>query len=92
MAHESRDPDSIQLPYITLHSWDGVFSPDRKTIASWSWQKDTIQLWDTVTGQKKKTLTGHRRYVQHLLFTENGQTLISTSGDQTVLVWDLMEQ
>ncbi|RKU06353.1 hypothetical protein C6503_26015 [Candidatus Poribacteria bacterium] len=68
--------------------WKVAFSPDGKTLASGMW-RGPIHLWDTVTGQKKKTLTGHTRWVQHLLFSEDGQTLISTSGDQTVLVWDL---
>lgn len=72
-------------------AWKVAFSPDGRTLASGMW-RGPIHLWDTVTGQKKKTLTGHTRWVQHLLFSEDGQTLISTSGDQTVLVWDLMEQ
>ena len=70
--------------------WKVAFSPDGKTLAG-GMQRGSIHLWDTVTGQKKKTLTGHTRWVQHLLFSEDGRTLISTSGDQTVLVWDLAE-
>lgn len=65
-----------------------VFSPDGRTVASGMW-RGPIHLWDTATGKKKKTLTGHTRWVDHLLFSEDGRTLISTSGDQTVLVWDL---
>ena len=68
-----------------------AFSPDGRPLASGMW-RGPIHLWDTTTGQKKKTLTGHTRWVQHLLFSKDGQTLISTSGDQTVLVWDLIEQ
>ncbi len=70
--------------------WKVAFSPDGKTLASGMW-RGPIHLWDTTTGQKKRTLIGHTRWVQHLLFSEDGQTLISTSGDQTVLVWDLTE-
>lgn len=70
--------------------WKVAFSPDGRTLASGMW-RGPIHLWDTTTGQKKKTLIGHTRWVQHLLFSEDGQTLISTSGDQTVLVWDLTE-
>ena len=68
--------------------WKIAFSPDGRTLASGMW-RGPIHLWDTVTGQQKTTLTGHTRWVQHLLFSEDGRTLISTSGDQTVLVWDL---
>ena len=70
--------------------WKVTFSPDGRTLASGMW-RGPIHLWDIVKEEKKKTLTGHTRYVQHLLFSEDGQTLISTSGDQTVLVWDLTE-
>ena len=70
--------------------WKVDFSPDGRTLASGMW-RGPIHLWDIVKGEKKKTLTGHTRYVQHLLFSEDGQTLISTSGDQTVLIWDLTE-
>lgn len=68
--------------------WKIAFSPDGRTLASGMW-RGPIHLWDTFTREKKKTLTGHTRWIQHLLFSGNGQTLISTSGDQTVLVWDL---
>ena len=68
--------------------WKVTFNPDGKTLASGMW-RGPIHLWDTVTGQKKKTLIGHTRWVGHLLFSEDGRTLISTSGDHTMLVWDL---
>lgn len=71
--------------------WKVAFSPDGRTLASGMWC-GPIHLWDIATGQKKKTLTGHTGYVQHLLFSKDSQTLISASGDQTVLIWDLMEQ
>jgi len=70
--------------------WKVTFSPDGRTLASGMW-RGPIHLWNTTTGQKKKTLTGHTRWVQHLLFSADGQTLISTSGDQIVLVWNLTE-
>jgi len=74
--------------YNVGHVQEVIFSPDGRTLASGMW-RGPIHLWDTGTGRKKKTLTGHTRWVVHLSFSEDGQTLISTSGDQTVLVWDL---
>ena len=60
-----------------------AFSPDGTTLASTSgpWLDDTVRLWDTTTGELKKTLTGHTSTA----FSPDGKTLASGSGDNTVL-------
>ena len=85
-AHESRDPDSIdRLPYITLNSWDGVFSPDRKTVASWSWQKDTIQLWDITTRKQTQTITAERKGNNiAMALSPDGATLATVCEDEPI--------
>ena len=44
-------------------------------------------LWDTVTGEPKTILGGHRGYVHSLAFSADGTTLVCGSDDDTVSVW-----
>ena len=66
--------------------WSGAFSPDGKTIASWSGD-DAVWLWDTQTGRHKGTLTGHTKGIACLVFSPDGRTLASGSLDMTVRLW-----
>ncbi len=90
-AHESRDPDSIDfLPYITLNSWKGVFSPDRKTIASWSWQKDIIQLWDITTRKQTQTITvEHKGNNVAMALSPDGAMLATVCRNEPIRLWDV---
>ncbi len=66
-----------------------TFSPDGKTLASDSDYDGIIQLWDVATGTVKATLTGHTEGIAHVIFSHDGNTLISASYDGTILLWDL---
>ena len=47
-----------------------------------------IQLWDVATGQARGApLLGHKSRVWHVAFTAEGDGLLSTSGDKTLMRW-----
>ena len=67
-----------------------AFSPDGQTLASGAGD-DPVCLWDVVTGEQKRTLTGtkHRHWVKSVAFSPDGHTLASGSMDGTVLLWKI---
>ena len=70
-----------------LHSIN--FSSDGKTLASFSAR--TVYLWDVDTGERLRTLSGHKRYINDISFSPDGKTLASGSRgrDSTVRLWDV---
>lgn len=48
-----------------------------------------IRLFDRDTGALEAVLTGHDNVVLSLAFSPNGRYLASSSGDDTVMVWDV---
>ncbi|XP_072528597.1 apoptotic protease-activating factor 1 [Salminus brasiliensis] len=47
----------------------------------------TVQVLEVPSGHTLATLLGHTKTVHHCLFTDDGQTLITSSEDTTVRVW-----
>ena len=74
-----------------------AFSPDGKTLASGSSLQSsggnknpiTIRLWNTLTGEHKRTITAHSDKVTSIAFSPDGETLASGSMDQTIRFWDI---
>lgn len=64
-----------------------AISPDGKILAVGSDKQ--IQLWDVTNGKKLKTLEGHNGNIWSLVFSPNGETLISCSGDATIKLWNV---
>ncbi|NET80248.1 WD40 repeat domain-containing protein [Okeania sp. SIO1F9] len=49
-----------------------AFSPDSKTLASGSWDKN-IRLWNTTSGEQLRILKGHESLIGSLAFSPDGK-------------------
>jgi WD40 repeat protein len=73
-----------------------AFSPDSKVLASaggWpggNYNGDcTIRLWRPQDGKELGVLEGHTRWVQAVVFSADGKTVISSGEDGTMRFWDV---
>ena len=64
-----------------------VFSPDSKLLATPAKEPKMVQLWSTDTGYPKFLLIGHPWEVRSVIFSPNGNNIISDSPDRALL-WD----
>ena len=47
-----------------------------------------MRLWDAATGEPRITFTGHTDAIRGLVFTPDGQTVLSGGFDRTIQAWD----
>ena len=74
-----------------------AFSPDGNTIAGGGWHAIPVDghwqypvlLWDVASGKLKTTHTGHGGYIECVVFSPDGRTLVSSSRDNTIRLWDV---
>ncbi|KAM6965683.1 WD repeat and SOCS box-containing protein 2 [Aplochiton taeniatus] len=53
-------------------------------------ENGVIKIWNVITGDALYDLKGHEGVVRNLVFPQNGKlTLISSSRDKTLRIWDL---
>jgi len=48
----------------------------------------TAKIWDTSTGECKRTLTGHHQHLTSAVFSADGSKVLTASWDQTAKIWD----
>jgi hypothetical protein len=87
----SAAPFSTPLSGHTSSVRSVVFSPDRRTLATASYDH-TARLWDVHDPHQPHslaTLTGHTNYVNSVVFSPDGRTLATASDDRTAWLWDV---
>jgi WD40 repeat protein len=67
-----------------------AFSADGRFLAAGSLYGE-VYIWDAWSGKKLKQFAGHSGKVLNVAFTPDGQRLVSTGADSTILVWSLGE-
>jgi WD40 repeat protein len=72
----------------SLTTWSGVlaWSPDGRFLAAGS---TVIDLWDTQSWRKAKTLGGHAGEIRGLAFSPDGSHLATASIDTTARIWNV---
>ncbi|MDE0481454.1 MAG: cohesin domain-containing protein [Candidatus Poribacteria bacterium] len=67
-----------------------AFSSDSKMLISTDGKgSDQIHIWDTVKGEYKWTLHGHRGGAQSAIFSPDSKMIATAGDDQTIILWDL---
>ncbi|XP_077571533.1 WD repeat and SOCS box-containing protein 2 isoform X1 [Stigmatopora nigra] len=65
-------------------------SNDRTLLLATGLENGLVKIWNVLTGMAVLDLHGHEGVVRNLLFPPNGTlTLVSSSRDKTLRVWDL---
>ncbi|MBW4633649.1 MAG: WD40 repeat domain-containing protein [Iphinoe sp. HA4291-MV1] len=65
-----------------------AINPDGTILASGS-SDHKIRLWNPITGEPLRTLSGHSGEVKAIAISPNGEFLISGSADKTIKIWHL---
>ena len=67
--------------------WPLAFSRDGRFIAGGG-EDGSITSWDTASGQRLRSATGHRGNVTSVHWSADGRVLLSGSDDATLRLWD----
>jgi WD40 repeat protein len=75
--------------YFLHEAGRASFNPDGSRIVT-PLEDDsrTAAVWDTTSGEQVTTLTGHTDRVLSAAFSPDGATIVTTSGDYSIRLWD----
>jgi WD40 repeat protein len=65
-----------------------IHHPKEKRLFVGNWD-GTIQIWDSQKGKRIDILKGHKENITSLALSSDGKKLVSGSGDDSLLVWNL---
>ncbi|KAB8331793.1 WD40 repeat domain-containing protein [Scytonema tolypothrichoides VB-61278] len=80
--------DRISTLWHSSAVYGVAISPDGTILASGS-SDHKIRLWNPITGEPLRTLSGHSGEVKAIAISPNGEFLISGSADKTIKIWHL---
>jgi WD40 repeat protein len=80
--------DNTELEWDEYVSYEGVFSPDGKTVLLEKWD-NTLILLDISTGRVIRTFYTHTGGIHSVTFSSDGKMLLYGSGDNTLKLWDI---
>jgi len=87
---EIYEENGYKLELIEQHPISSlVFSKSGKYIAVGLHASHQINIWDIEKKEKIKSLKGHWNTIQHLIFLEDDDMLVSCSIDGNMIFWDL---
>uniref|UniRef100_A0A7C4QLF4 Serine/threonine protein kinase n=1 Tax=Schlesneria paludicola TaxID=360056 RepID=A0A7C4QLF4_9PLAN len=80
------------LQHGGLYVHSVAFSPDSRLLATGGDDpQGYVQVWDVATGRRLRTITGHEDGVLSVVFSRDGQRLLSASYDKTARLWSLAD-
>ena len=73
-----------------LRSWQWIFSPDGKILATGApIVRNKIELWQTDPGAHLFTLEGHTSPVTEYIFSPDSKIFVSGGRDEMIILWDV---
>jgi WD40 repeat protein len=77
----------VDAAMVVVQPPEAHFSPDSQRVVI-ALSDRSASLWETASGKRLQTLTGHTDWVTDEAFSPDGRRLVTTSADKTARLWD----